>query len=446
MSEAVVDDIVAVLPPLLQSLEALGFVARHLNPPDFDRVMASRRHAGRGLRAVRPRLAQWPAEFADIRTALEAQATRRSPRSRPARGAERQWRSRQRVSRAALCPARAGGAVCAVAARLPPVSEFFVDPALREDAELAARLAEPANDNTGIFHDHNEPGSRGGFSLYVPEYYTPDRAWPLVMALHGGSGNGRGFLWSWLRDARSHGAILVAPTATGQHLGADGRRHRYAEPRCASSNRCGRAGISIRSRMLLTGMSDGGTFCYVTGFESASPFTHLAPVAATFHPLMAEMADAERLRGLPIHIVHGRLDWMFPVQVARQTSQALSAAGADVTYRELDDLSHTYPREMNAEILAMARTARESAEPSSGHAALSAGNGGITMQTFIGMILGALLLVAASMSTIPCRRRASRTARSPRPTAPSSTGTSRPTDWEALKTRAHEDWVRISSK
>ena len=66
---------------------------------------------------------------------------------------------------------------------------------------------------------------------------------------------------------------------------------------------------------------------------------------------MAEMADADRLRGLPVHIVHGRLDWMFPVQVARQTSQALSAAGADVTYRELDDLSHTYPREMNAEIL-----------------------------------------------------------------------------------------------
>jgi len=58
--------------------------------------------------------------------------------------------------------------------------------------------------------------------------------------------------------------------------------------------------------MLLTGMSDGGTFCYVTGFDSASPFTHLAPVAATFHPLMTEMADADRLRGLPVHIVHGR--------------------------------------------------------------------------------------------------------------------------------------------
>jgi phospholipase/carboxylesterase len=104
-------------------------------------------------------------------------------------------------------------------------------------------------------------------------------------------------------------------------------------------------------RLLLTGMSDGGTFCYVTGLERASPFTHLAPVAATFHPLMAEMADAERLRDLPIFLVHGRLDWMFPVQVARHARDALSAAGADVTYRELDDLSHCYPREINTEML-----------------------------------------------------------------------------------------------
>jgi len=33
----------------------------------------------------------------------------------------------------------------------------------------------------------------------------------------------------------------------------------------------------------------------------------------------------------------------------------LSAAGAKVTYREIDDLSHSYPREMNAPILAWLR-------------------------------------------------------------------------------------------
>jgi phospholipase/carboxylesterase len=245
---------------------------------------------------------------------------------------------------------RALEALYTVAARLPPVSDFFLDPALREDADLAARLAQPASPNSGVIHDHNEPGSRGGFSLYVPEYYTPDRAWPLVMALHGGSGNGRGFLWSWLREARSFGAVLVAPTATGRSWALMGE-----DADTPNLNRILDA-VRVRwnidpGRLLLTGMSDGGTFCYVTGLESACPFTHLAPIAATFHPLMAEMADAERLRGLPVYLIHGRLDWMFPVQVARQAREALSAAGAAVTYREIEDLSHCYPREMNPEIL-----------------------------------------------------------------------------------------------
>ena len=104
-------------------------------------------------------------------------------------------------------------------------------------------------------------------------------------------------------------------------------------------------------RMLLTGMSDGGTFTYVSGLEAGSPFTHLAPVASSFHPLLAEAADEQRLKDLPVFVSHGRLDWMFPVQLARQAEQALSRAGARVTYREIDDLSHTYPREINAELL-----------------------------------------------------------------------------------------------
>jgi phospholipase/carboxylesterase len=355
MSEAVVDDIVAVLPPLLQSLEALSFIARHLNPPEFEAVMEAAGLPDQALQAVRPRLADWPEQFESIRAALDAASDAALRAFAGLREVQHGNGDLIAVFRALRHAPRAQEALYALAARLPPVSEFFVDPALRTDAGLQARLAEPAHENTGIIHHHNEPGSRGGFSLYVPEYYTPDRAWPLVMALHGGSDNGRDFLWSWLRDARSFGAILVAPTATGSTsnkstwalMGEDG-----------DTPNLKRILDSVRSRwnidsqkLLLTGMSDGGTFCYVTGLESGSPFTHLAPISATFHPLMAKMADAERLRGLPVYLVHGRLDWMFPVQVARQTREALAATGADVIYRELDDLSHCYPREMNAPIL-----------------------------------------------------------------------------------------------
>jgi phospholipase/carboxylesterase len=259
-------------------------------------------------------------------------------------------RERRAAFRALRHVPRAKEALYPLAATLPPVSSFFVDPDLREDAKVLKRLTQPPHENTGIVHDHNEPGSRGGFSVYVPEYYTPDRTWPLVMALHGGSGNGRAFLWSWLADARSFGAVLVSPTATGNTwalMGDDADTPNLA--RILEFVR-GRYNIDP-TKLLLTGMSDGGTFCYVAGLEHGSPFTHLAPIAATFHPLMAEMADAERLQRLPVFLVHGRLDWMFPVQVARQTRDALSAAGADVSYHELDDLSHCYPSEMNARIL-----------------------------------------------------------------------------------------------
>jgi phospholipase/carboxylesterase len=361
MSEAVADDIVAVLPPLLQSLEALGFIARHLNPSDFGRVMHAAGTPDEALQAELSRLAGWPKEFSDLRVPLQSASDAALAAFAGLRAVQQGHGDLVAVFRALRHAPRAQEALYPLAAKLPPVSSFFTDPALREDAVLEARLAAPANPNTGIFHDHNEPGSRGGFSLYVPEYYTPDRAWPLVMALHGGSGNGRGFLWSWLRDARSHGAILVAPTAT-DHPSPKSTWALMGED--TDSPNLARILETVRSRynvdperLLLTGMSDGGTFCYVSGLESASPFTHLAPVSATFHPLMAEMADAERLHGLPIYLVHGQLDWMFPVQVARQTHELLSAAGADVTYRELADLSHCYPREMNPAILKWLRGA-----------------------------------------------------------------------------------------
>jgi len=350
MSENIVDDIVAVLPPLLQSLEALSFIARHLNLPEFGAVMESAGTPDQALQAVRSRLGAWPEQFAELGSALAVASDEALAAFAGLRQVERGDGDLVAVFRALRHAPRALEALYPLASRLPPVSSFFVDPDLCDDAGLTARLEAPANANTGLIHDHNDPGSRGGFSLYVPEYYTPERAWPLVMALHGGSGNGRNFLWSWLRDARSLGAVLVAPTAIGNTWALMGED--VDSPNLARILEWVFSRWNIdRTKLLLTGMSDGGTFCYVSGLESASPFTHLAPVAATFHPMIAEMADAKRVKGLPVFLVHGRMDWMFPVQVARQARDALSAAGANVRYRELDDLSHCYPREMNGPML-----------------------------------------------------------------------------------------------
>jgi phospholipase/carboxylesterase len=354
MSVTVTGHLAVLLPPLLRSLEVLGFIARHFHPPDFGAVMDAVGTPDQDLRAARGQLDGWPDELAGVRSRLQTAADAALAAFEGLRGATDQADGIRAVFRALRYLPRAREALYPLAAALPPVDRFFLDPAVRDDAECVARLASPGRDDTGVFHADNEPGSRGGYSLYVPEFYTPDRAWPLVMALHGGSGSGRNFLWTWLRDARSHGAILVAPTATGPTWALMGDD--------TDTPNLNRILDSVRSRwnvdatrILVTGMSDGGTFCYVTGLEDASPFTHLAPVSATFHPLMAEVASPDRLQGLPIYLVHGALDWMFPVQVARQTHQALASAGARIVYRELDDLSHCYPDEINAPMLAWLR-------------------------------------------------------------------------------------------
>jgi len=101
----------------------------------------------------------------------------------------------------------------------------------------------------------------------------------------------------------------------------------------------------------MTGMSDGGTFTYVSGLQSSSPFTHLAPISASFHPMMLELIDAPNIVGRPIYVTHGTNDWMFDIEVARMARETLGGRGADVVFREIADLAHTYPREENPRIL-----------------------------------------------------------------------------------------------
>ena len=351
MEDQALEDLTVLLPPLLHALERLGFISRYLDPPRFVELMEAVGKPDATLREARARLDAWPADMAGLRDILASGADAALSAFEELRAAPEQSDGLGAVFRALRHLPRAQETLYPLARDLPPLSRFFLEPNVRGDDELVKRIAAaPPRDDTGVMHIENDPGSRGGFSLYVPEYYDPETAMPVVFALHGGSGNGRGFLWSWLRDARSHGAIVVSPTAVGRTWALQG-------PDADTPNL--RRMLDIvkqhwsvdETRLLLGGMSDGGTFSYVSGLEPGSPFTHLAPTSAAFHPMMAAYADKERLAGLPIHITHGALDWMFDVGMARGARDALERAGAAVTYREIEDLAHTYPREINPEIL-----------------------------------------------------------------------------------------------
>ena len=142
-----------------------------------------------------------------------------------------------------------------------PVSRWFLDPPLRQDDDLVARLRAGAlrddDVHVGVMHADNERESRGGFSLYVPEAWDGRASMPLVVALHGGSGHGRDFLWSWLREARGRGVLVLSPTAQGRTWSIMGGGDLDAESlKQAIESVAGRYPVD-RSRVLLTGMSDG---------------------------------------------------------------------------------------------------------------------------------------------------------------------------------------------
>ena len=238
-----------------------------------------------------------------------------------------------------------------IAPMLPVVSRFFLEPDMRDDNTLAEKLAQAqtTRDDVGVAHVDNAKDQRGGFSLYVPEYYDATQALPLIMGLHGGSGHGSDFLWSWIKEARTRGAILVSPTARGRTWSLMGEDVDNPNLDKIVDYVCGRWRVDT-SAMLLTGMSDGGTYTYLSGLRSESPFTHLAPCSASFHPFLLAGFEGERIKNLPIYIIHGVLDWMFSINMAREANLAFTNAGANVVYREIKDLSHTYPRDENPHI------------------------------------------------------------------------------------------------
>ena len=367
-NDELLDAISGVLPPILNALDVLAEVGRRLHPPDLAALNEAVSERVEPVRegVKRFRGTAFPDHFAGFKDSVERAGDHVIAAFEGLAAAAGDPNGPMRAYRAMREQTRAVEALYPVANMLPPVSRFFVSRARRGDEDLLARLAaaDASRSDVGVMHasqrdwadmqgvafEGADDGRRGALSLYVPEYYDEDRAHPLIVALHGGSGNGRDFLWTWLVEARTRGVILLSPSSvdrTWSLMGPDLDSGNLAAMVARVSQRWN----IDQDKLLLTGMSDGGTFCYVSGLLSDSPFTHLAPSSASFHPLLLDGTSRERLADLPIYLMHGVLDWMFPVDIARTANAALSAAGAKVVYREIDDLSHTWPRDENPRIV-----------------------------------------------------------------------------------------------
>jgi phospholipase/carboxylesterase len=232
-------------------------------------------------------------------------------------------------------------------AGLPTIAKYFA-------IEGSTAVADLATDNGSQlprgFSHHERSDDRGAYSLYIPENYTADQTWPLIICLHGGYGEGYEYIWTWLRSARTNGYILLSPKSLGETWSmtmgsADTRSVMRMLDEVAE------AYAIDRSRIYLTGLSDGGIFTYIMGLERHEVFAGLAPVAGALHMAADPMLRTGTGRELPIFVIHGVHDFIFPVAYTRQTNELLGSLKYNVKYEELPDWGHALTYSINERLV-----------------------------------------------------------------------------------------------
>ncbi|MBV8773226.1 MAG: phospholipase [Deltaproteobacteria bacterium] len=231
---------------------------------------------------------------------------------------------------------------------LPAVSGYFRVGGF-EDVEAGDRSSSAVQRPVGFIHRERND-KRSDYSLYVPERYTPDRCWPLIICLHGGYGEGYEYIWTWLRAARARGHIVLSPksfdvTWTMTPNSIDTRSI------LTMLDEVGAEYSIDRSRLFLTGLSDGGIMTYLLGIEHHEIFAGIAPVAGALHPMVDPMLRARRGHELPIFVIHGVHDFIFPVTFTRQTNDLLKSLGYNLKYEELPDWGHALTYSINERLV-----------------------------------------------------------------------------------------------
>lgn len=335
-----------ILEKLLQALYAFETAMRRLNPVNLSEIREELLVHLEPLSAVRRFLEAGPPGMPDenIRAGLLRACDLMHSAIRSFADEEDLQAAYISALRSARKFCRAQEALFDLRDVIPELNRYFLEPGV---AFIAQPSEKTCRVETGLIQGgaSSHPHARGGYSLYVPERYAPERAWPLVVALHGGYSHGRDFIWSWMREARSRGFMLFAPTSQAMtwsiaHLETD------EKPLNSHLEELFSRYHIDQSRIFLTGMSDGGTFALAMGLSPNRVWQSIAPVSCALPPV-----DLKEAKGKRILWVHGAQDWIFPLGWTVQACKELLHAGVDIKLKVIDDLAHTYPREANEAIL-----------------------------------------------------------------------------------------------
>ena len=222
------------------------------------------------------------------------------------------------------------------------------------DIDLAETLSsallegkDPLKKSTGDFHLAYQSAVDSQlvpYRIFVPEGYTPDRSWPLIIGLHGASGSEN----TWLdrrrrgdtenlckRLSQERGYVFVAPSGRGPftgYRGIGGQDVMDVLDRVLSIYNID------PERVYLTGHSMGGGGTWILGLRHAEKFAAIAPIAASGRWVRSRHVKPHA--DLPVLFSQGAKDMVALAEPARRTAKLLSKYMKNFTYNETPDDTH----------------------------------------------------------------------------------------------------------
>ncbi|MCY3871622.1 MAG: hypothetical protein OXG87_18905 [Gemmatimonadetes bacterium] len=222
------------------------------------------------------------------------------------------------------------------------------------DIDLAETLSsallsgeDPLEKSTGDFHLAYRSAVDSQlvpYRIFVPEGYTPDRSWPLIIGLHGASGSENTWLDRRRRGetenlckslSQERGYLFVAPSGRGPFTGY---RRIGGQDVMDVLDRV----LSIYNidpeRVYLTGHSMGGGGTWILGLRHAEKFAAIAPIAASGRWVRSRHVKPHA--DLPVLFSQGAKDMVALVEPARRTAKLLAKYMKNFTYKETPDDTH----------------------------------------------------------------------------------------------------------
>ncbi len=215
--------------------------------------------------------------------------------------------------------------------------------------------AEAPADSAFLTRDYtNAAGQKLPYRLLMPHRYEPERAYPVILYLHGAAARGtdnkeplnwgpRLFQANWLQE--KHDFFLVVPQAP--------KNSGWAELDWSSGGAKESASLAMAVELVakslprefridprkryLTGVSMGGHAVWVLLARRPGFFAAAVPVCSGGSPRTVTDAAAK----CPIWAFHSDDDHLVPVQQARAMVQAWKAHGGTAKYTEYTGVKHS---------------------------------------------------------------------------------------------------------